>query len=165
MTDSPANQAQRDGIRVEVRHAGDLRKRDTKQVEKETQKVKKVVRPKMPRLERPGSIFNPKKEKRVKVITKSTGKMLDDPECLSSETQDDRSEEAAQKSNLKEASKDGVKGVETKIIAKHKPKDTENVKHFLVNRIAPIKPKASQKSLAQIELESEVKSIQNQLIC
>ena len=82
------------------------------------------------------------------MITKSTGKMLDDHECLSSETQDDRSEEAAQKSNLKEAAKDGAKGVETKVITEHKAKDTENVKHFLVNRIAPIKPKASQKSLA-----------------
>ena len=90
--------------------------------------------------------------------------MLDDHECLSSETQDDRSEEAAQKSNLKEARKDGSKGVEPNSVAEHKLKDTENVKHFFVNRIAPIKPKASQKSLTQIELESEVKSIQNQLI-
>ena len=98
--------------------------------------------------------------------------MLDDHECLSSETQDDRSEEAVQKNcNLKEKveGETASKCVENNAPGEVKKIETSNVKHFLVNRIQPIKSKVETsnveaKSLAQIEMESEVMSIQNQLL-
>ena len=132
--------------------------------------MKKVTKPKQIRTERPGSIFissqkPPRKEKQqpVKLNTKSTGKMLDDHECLSSETQDDRSEEAVQKKEKVDCEK-ATKGVENNAPGETKKIETSSVKHFLVNRIQPIKSKVETKSLAQIEMESEMKSIQNQLL-
>ena len=107
--------------------------------------MKKVTKPKQIRTERPGSIFissqkPPRKEKQqpVKLNTKSTGKMLDDHECLSSETQDDRSEEAVQKNcNLKEKveGETATKCVENNAQGEVKKIETSNVKHFRVNRI------------------------------
>ena len=89
--------------------------------------------------------------------------MLDDHECLSSETQDDRSEEAVQKKEKVDCEK-ATKGVENNAPGETKKIETSSVKHFLVNRIQPIKSKVETKSLAQIEMESEMKSIQNQLL-